>query len=235
LRITVGATEQRKLAAIMFTDMVGYSALTQRDEALALDLLEEHHQILRDILPMFEGDEIKSTGDGLLVEFVSALAAVQCAVEIQRTLAERNEKKSEERQIQIRIGIHLGDVVMRGSDVLGDGVNIAARIEPLADPGGICVSRAVYEQIENKVPQPCVQLSRPELKDIPANVGVYKLVLDATPADWQTAAASRKQLYWLVLGVVVLNIVLFLKFGVRRAADPAGPPATTNAPDNRFR
>jgi adenylate cyclase len=208
-----GGFGQRKLAAIMFTDMVGYSALTQHNEALALELLEEHHQILRDILPMFQGNEIKSTGDGLLVEFSSALAAVQCAVEIQRTLVERNEKKSEERQIQIRIGIHLGDVVKRGNDVLGDGVNIAARIEPLAEPGGICVTRAVFEQIENKVPQPCVQLNKPELKNISANVEVYKVVLDATPADIQTATRGRKQLYWVVLAVVVVNVVLLLKFG----------------------
>src|SRR5688572_10630850 len=105
----MGAPEQRKLAAIMFTDMVGYSALAQRDEPLALSLLEEQHDILRDILPMFQGREIKSTGAGLLVEFSSALAAVQCAVETQRTLAERNEKKPEERQIQIRVGIQLED------------------------------------------------------------------------------------------------------------------------------
>jgi adenylate cyclase len=224
----MGATEQRKLAAIMFTDMVGYSALTQRDEALALNLLQEHHDLLRDILPMFQGNEIKSTGDGLLVEFSSALAAVQCAVEIQRILAERNEKKSEDRQITIRIGIHLGDVVMRGDDVLGDGVNIAARIEPLAEPGGVCITRAVFEQIENKVPQSLVQLSKPELKNISANVEVYKLVLDASPADLKTAESSRKQLYWVVLGVVVLNVVLFLKFGVGNKASSS--PNTNSVP-----
>jgi len=223
----MGATEQRKLAAIMFTDMVGYSALTQRDEALALDLLQEHHDILRDILPMFQGNELKSTGDGLVMEFSSALAAVQCAVEIQRSLAERNEKKSEERQIQIRIGIHLGDVVKRGDDVLGDGVNIAARIEPLAEPGGICVTRVVFEQIENKVPQPCVQLRPPELKNISANLEVYRLVLEASPESLEAAASSRKRLMWVVFGVVVLNLVLFLRFGLERK--PVRPPPGTNA------
>lgn len=214
----------------MFTDMVGYSALTQRDEALALDLLREHHDLLRDILLMFEGREIKSTGDGLLVEFSSALAAVQCAVEIQRTLAERNEKQSEERQIQIRIGIHLGDVVKRGDDVLGDGVNIAARIEPLAEAGGICVTRAVFEQIQNKVPQPCVQLSKPELKNISASVEVYKLVLDASPADLSAAASGRRQLFWVVLGVVVLNVILFLKFGTSRKPTTSAAPPAANGP-----
>lgn len=224
----MGATEQRKLAAIMFTDMVGYSALMQRDEALALELIEEHHQILRDILPMFQGNEIKSTGDGLLVEFASALAAVQCAVEIQRTLAERNEKKSEERQIKIRIGIHLGDVVKRGDDVLGDGVNIAARIEPLAEPGGICVTRAVFEQIENKVPQPCVQLSRPELKNISTNVEVYKLVLGVMPADLHNAARKSFQTTLVVVGFIAINAFLFWKFGLQRPPTASPKQNLTN-------
>jgi len=114
-------TEQRKLAAIMFTDMVGYSALSQRNEALALELLEEHRGVLRGMFPKHQGAEIKTTGDGFLVEFASALAAVRCAVEIQRALAERNHVQPAERQVRIRIGIHLGDVVRSAGDVHGDG------------------------------------------------------------------------------------------------------------------
>jgi adenylate cyclase len=224
------STEHRRLVAIMFTDMVGYSALTQRNEALALELLEEHHQILRDTLPSFQGNEIKSTGDGLLVEFSSALAAVHCAVEIQRRLAERNENEPEERHVRIRIGIHLGDVVKRGNDVLGDGVNIAARIEPLAEPGGICVSRAVFEQIENKVRQPCVQLSKPELKNISSDVSVYKLILDAAKADLQTVTRRHRHFYWVIPGVVVLMVVLFLKFGLDRKAAQSAGAVSTNEP-----
>jgi len=125
-------TEQRKLAAIMFTDMVGYSALSQRSEALALEMLEEHRRVVRGILPRHGGREVKTTGDGFLLEFPSALAAVQGAVEIQNAFHERNQTSPPERQLRLRIGIHVGDVVMREGDIHGDGVNIAARLEPLA-------------------------------------------------------------------------------------------------------
>src|SRR2546428_3201889 len=153
-----GNTERRKLAAIMFTDMVGYSALTQRDEKLALELLEEHHRLLRPIFPKFGGREIKSTGDGFLVEFASALEAAQCAIEMQRALVQHNAAAAPERRFHIRIGVHLGDVVLREADVYGDGVNIAARIEPLAEAGGICLSHPVVDQIANKIDSPLVKL-----------------------------------------------------------------------------
>src|SRR5437588_11521529 len=132
-------TEQRKLAAIMFTDMVGYSALAQRNEALALQLLEEHRSLLRALFPRFNGREVKTIGDAFLVEFHSALEAAQCAIEIQRTLAKRNHDVAADRRIEVRIGIHIGDVVHRGGDVYGDGVNIASRIQAVAGAGGICV------------------------------------------------------------------------------------------------
>ena len=164
--------ERRTLAAIMFTDMVGYSALAQRNEALALGLLEEHRQVLRAIFPEFHGEEIETAGDAFLVEFVSALEAVRCAVEIQSALSERNRTAPPERAIRLRIGIHVGDVVHKDGKVMGDAVNIAARIEPLAAPGGICISNAVYDQIENKVEHALVQLSKPELKNIQASVAV---------------------------------------------------------------
>src|SRR6266852_485821 len=118
-------SEQRLLAAIMFTDMVGYSALAQHDDALALELLEEHRRILRSIFPRFHGAEIKTIGDAFMVEFQSALEAAQCALEIQRTLAKRNPDVSSEHRIELRIGIHVGDVVHRDADVYGDGMNIA--------------------------------------------------------------------------------------------------------------
>src|SRR5947208_14460001 len=125
-------TEERKLAAIMFTDMVGYSALSQRDDKLALELLEEHRRLLRKIFPRFHGTEIKTIGDAFLVEFGSALEAAQCAIEIQRALGKRNTDVTSDRRIQLKIGIHIGDVVHREDDVSGDRVKVASRLEQLA-------------------------------------------------------------------------------------------------------
>ena len=121
--------EKRKLTTIMFTDMVGYSALSQRNEALALALLEEHRVILRAEFARHGGREIETVGDGFFVEFPSALASAQCAIDIQQALSERNAAQASERQIRVRIGLHLGDAVYRDNHVHGDGVNIAARIE----------------------------------------------------------------------------------------------------------
>ncbi len=170
-------TEQRKLAAIMFTDMVGYSALAQRDETLALELLEEHRRLLREIFPRHQGQEIKTIGDGFFVEFASALAAVRCAIQIQRVMATRNVTAPTERQIQVRIGIHIGDVVHQDGDVLGNGVNIASRIEPLAEPSGICISMDVERQVRNAIESSVVKLGPAELKNIKLPIDVYRVLL----------------------------------------------------------
>src|SRR6516225_2166661 len=177
--------ETRKLAAIMFTDMVGYSALSQRDDKLALELLEEHRQLLREIFPRFHGTEIKTIGDAFLVEFNSALEAAQCAIEIQRALAKRNADVRPDRRIEVKIGIHIGDVVHRGGDVYGDGVNIASRIEQLAGAGGICVSMDVERQIRNAVETRFEKLAPTELKNISVPMDLFRIVL-----PWERRAAS---------------------------------------------
>jgi TolB-like protein/class 3 adenylate cyclase/Tfp pilus assembly protein PilF len=161
----------------MFTDMVGYSALSQRDEKLAQELLEEHRQLLREIFPRFNGTEIKTIGDAFLVEFGSALEAAQCAIEIQRTLAHRDADAPADRQIQVRIGVHIGDVVHRGGDVYGDGVNIASRIEPVAGPGGICVSMDVERQIRNALEARFEKLAPTDLKNISVPMDLFRIVL----------------------------------------------------------
>jgi adenylate cyclase len=167
----------RRLAAIMFTDVAGYTSLSERDEALALQLLEEHRIKIRPILQSHNGREIKTVGDAFLVEFSSALEATRCAFDIQQSMHEMNAGRSSERQFQIRIGIHLGDVVHTQGDVYGDAVNLASRIEPLAAPGGICVSQQVYDQVRNKFEFPFANLGKKTLKNVGEAAEVYKVVL----------------------------------------------------------
>jgi adenylate cyclase len=208
-------SEQRKLAAIMFTDMVGYSTLAQRDDKLALELLEEHRQLLREIFPRFNGTEIKTIGDAFLIEFHSALEAAQCAIEIQRTLAKRNHDVTNERRIELKIGLHIGDVVHRGGDVYGDGVNIASRIEALAGAGGICVSMDVERQIRNALEARFEKLAPTELKNISVAMDLFRIVLpweQRTKAELKTAKTSvsgrsfpASRLAWI--GAIVLAAV----------------------------
>lgn len=160
----------------MFTDMVGYSALTQRDEKLALRILEEHRAIIRPLLIKHDGHEIKTIGDAFLVEFPSALAATNCAIEIQKTLFERAESQPTENAIRLRIGLHVGDIIYKEKDVFGDGINIAARIEPLAEPGGICLSEDVARQIQNKIDYALVRLGKGDLKNINLPVDIYRII-----------------------------------------------------------
>jgi sigma-B regulation protein RsbU (phosphoserine phosphatase) len=170
-----GDAEQRKLAAIMFTDMVGYSAMAQKNEAIALELLEEHRQLLRTIFPKHHGQEIETAGDSFLVEHASALEATECALDIQQQIGGRNLTVPSERQIQLRIGIHVGDVVHKDGKVMGDAVNIAARIYPMAEPGGICVTRAVSEQIQGKLSEPLISIPSVKLKNLARPLEVFRV------------------------------------------------------------
>src|SRR5205814_3646889 len=150
--------------------------------------------LLREIFPRFNGTEIKTIGDAFLVEFGSALEAAQCAIEIQRTLAKRNADASADRQIQVRIGIHIGDVVHRGGDVYGDGVNIASRIEPLADAGGICVSMDVERQIRNALETGFEKLAPTELKNISVPMDLFRIVLPWERASEPEVTSQRSEI-----------------------------------------
>ena len=165
--------EQRRLAAIMFADVVGYSAISSVDEGRGLSILKELGGVLGSVFTKFEGKVIKTMGDGYLIEFASAVEAVKCAVEAQRIvggLAGRPDEK-----VSIRIGIHVGDIVHSGGDVFGDAVNVAARVEPLAEPGGICVTRQVVDQVQRKVQCEMTSLGTRELKNIKYPVEVFKV------------------------------------------------------------
>ena len=180
--------DHRQLAAVMLTDMVGYSRLTQRDEKLALDLAHEQDQIVRAVVARFGGRVVKSLGDGVLAEFGSALNAVKCALRVQDAVEERNSSAEGER-IWLRIGVHLGDVEHRDGDVFGDAVNIVARIEPQSDHGGVCVSRQVYDQVHNKLEVRFESIGTPKLKNIETMIELYKIARSGS-SPHQSRASS---------------------------------------------
>ncbi len=161
----------------MFTDMVGYTALGQKNESLSLVLVKEQRKLIRPILRRHNGREVKTMGDAFLVEFPNALDAVRCAYDIQRATREFNISTSEERRIHLRVGIHLGDVVESRGDISGDAVNLASRIEPLAEDGGVCLTRQVYDQVQNKFELPVVSVGFKPLKNVSTPVEVCKMVM----------------------------------------------------------
>src|SRR5215813_155735 len=143
----------RRLAAILAADVAGYSRLMGADEEGTLERLKSYRgQLIDPKITEHHGRIVKTTGDGLLVEFASVVDAVRCAAEVQRGMLDREPDIPDERRIRFRIGINLGDVIVENDDILGDGVNIAARLEALAEPGGICISRTVRDQIRDRLP-----------------------------------------------------------------------------------
>lgn len=173
----------------MFTDVVGYTSLTHKAESLAMETLGEQRGIIRLLLPRHGGREIKTIGDAFLVEFDSALEAAKCAFNIQESLHELNSSRPQDRKILIRIGIHLGDVIHSQFDVYGDAVNIASRIEPLASPGGICVTSQVYHQIKNKFELPLVSIGEKELKNVGEPIEIFQVQL---PWDKKVEVSSAQ-------------------------------------------
>ena len=176
----------RSLAAIMITDIVGYTEKTHRNESLAMSLLEEHRKVLRQAFSKHGGREVKTMGDAFLVKFQSALSAVRCAYEVQRQLREFNSGRDDERKVVVRIGLHMGDVIEEGHDIYGDAVNVVSRIEPLAEPGGICLTRQVYEDVRNKFELRLASMGVKALKNVEEPVEVFRVVL-----PWEKETAER--------------------------------------------
>ena len=184
----------RRLAAILAADVAGYSRLMGADEERTHERLKAHLQELVDPkIKEHRGRIVKNTGDGLLAEFASVVDAVRCAVEIQRGMAEREPEMSEERRIRFRIGVNLGDVIVEDHDIFGDGVNVAARLEALAEPGGICISGTVRDHIGDRLPYPFEDLGEQQVKNIARPVRVYR-VRDRAPSTEEPSVFSTQPL-----------------------------------------
>jgi TolB-like protein/class 3 adenylate cyclase len=191
------------LAAILAADVAGYSRLMGLDEAGTARILREHRVVADALVAKHGGRIVKTTGDGILLEFPSVVDAVECAVAMQTVMAERNDGVPEDRRMLFRIGINLGDILIQGDDILGDGVNIAARLEGIAEPGGICVSSSAYDQVRGKVAIEFTDLGEQSLKNIARPVRAYAVVPDG-PGPGTQGGATPSPLSAPRLSIVVL-------------------------------
>src|SRR5580693_4287944 len=180
----------RRLSAIVAADVAGYSRLMGLDEAGTARILREHRTVFDALVAKHGGRIVKTTGDGLLLEFPSVIDAVECAVAVQAVMAERNDGVPQDLQMLYRIGINLGDILIEGDDILGDGVNIAARLESIAEPGGICISSSAYDQVRGKVAVEFADLGEQSLKNIARPVRAYAVVRDGRATTQNGASTS---------------------------------------------
>jgi len=205
---------ERRLAAILAADVVGYSRLMGEDEVGTLARLKSCRRELVDpAIEEFHGRIIKLMGDGALVEFASVVDAVQCAAAIQRKMAERNQGMAAAEQIRFRIGVNLGDVIVEGSDIYGDGVNIAARLEAMAEPGGICISGTAFDHAVHKVDVGFAGLGEQRLKNIADPVRVYRVLLDPDKARKIVSAPSHTNKRTMILGAAALLFIVLAVIG----------------------
>ena len=212
---------KRKLAAILSADAKGYSRLMGEDEEWTLRTLNAYKEVMESLIQQHRGRVVGTAGDSVLAEFGSVVDAVQCAVEIQQVLRAKNAVVPENRRMEFRIGINLGDVIEEGEQIYGDGVNIAARLEGLADAGGICISESAYQQIENKLPLRYKYLGEHQVKNIAKPVRAYRAQIEpegaiekkVKPRQWQRA----------VIGLVVAVIVVVAAFVIWKLYTPSAP------------
>jgi adenylate cyclase len=226
---------KRKLTAILSADVKGYSRLMGEDEEWTVRTLDTFKGVMKNIIPQHRGRVVDSTGDNLLAEFASVVDAVQAAVEIQQVLRAKNSLLPENRRMEFRIGVNLGDVIEEGDRIFGDGVNIAARLEGLAEPGGICISGSAFEQIENKLPLHYDFLGEHAVKNIARPVRVYRALMDNGVVKEKAArpkghGAGRKvAVFSLVAALVIIASVALWQF-VLRPTPPSHPPVEKAEP-----
>lgn len=195
---------ERRLAAIVAADVAGYSRLMGLDEVGTARILREHRAVADALVAKHGGRIVKTTGDGLLIEFPSVVDAVECAVAVQAAMAERNEGVPPDRRMLFRVGINLGDVLVEGDDILGDGVNVAARLEGIAAPGGICISSSAYDQVRDKVAAEFADLGEQTLKNIARPTRAYAIVHDRPGPKIEVAPTSPSLFTVPRLSIVVL-------------------------------
>lgn len=216
-------TFQRKLTAILSADVVGYSRLMREDEEATVHTLNKYKEMIFGIIERHNGRLVDSPGDNVLAEFVSVVDAVRCGVEIQEDLKASNEELPPNRKMEFRIGINTGDVIQDGDRIYGDGVNVAARIESLADPGGICISRTAYDQVKNKINIDYEYLGDYEVKNISEPVQVYRIRMEseAPTVKEKTGKASSRtwQIAALVMAVFIVGAVAIWYFSFRQAEE----------------
>ncbi|WP_291701053.1 adenylate/guanylate cyclase domain-containing protein, partial [Bradyrhizobium sp.] len=215
---------KRKIAAIFAADIAGYSRLVAEDEEETLRRLAAYRAVVDDFIVKAGGRVFNTAGDAVLAEFPSAVEAVRCAIDIQESLRTRNMAYPPSRQMSFRIGITIGDVVERDGDLLGDGVNIAARLEALAEVGGICISRSVHEQVVNKLSVQFADIGAQEVKNIPTPVHAYMVAMRREDGSYATPQAKKKartpssRPAWLwpivvmVIAVTAIGVSGFLNF-----------------------
>jgi len=184
-------TAARRLAAILAADVVGYSRMMGEDEAGTAEAVRERREAAAPIVAVHGGRIFKTMCDGMLVEFPSIVAAVECAIAIQKMMAERNAPLPESKRLLYRIGVHLGDVLIEGDDILGDGVNIASRLEGVAEPGGVSISSAAYEQVRGRLEAEFTDRGETALKNIARPVRVYAARIDSDRAAQAARATSE--------------------------------------------
>jgi TolB-like protein/class 3 adenylate cyclase len=202
-------TELRKLAAILAADVVGYSRLMGEDEAGTARMVREHREAAAPIVASKGGRVVKTTGDGLLIEFPSIVAGVECAIAIQKLMTERNAGTPEDKRILYRIGVNLGDVLLEDDDILGDGVNIAARLEGICEPGGVFISGAAFGHVRGRVEARFVDLGEKDLKNIARPVRVYAIKSGSQGATSDLSASTPNQQEPPRLSIVVLPFANF--------------------------
>ena len=183
----------RRLAAILATDVAGYSRLMGADEEGTHERLQAHRrELVAPKIGEHSGRVVKNTGDGMLAEFPSVVAAVRCAVKLQRAMIGREAAMPENCRIRFRIGINLGDIIVEDDDIFGDGVNVAARLEALAEPGGICISRMVRDRIRDRLPYAFEDFGEQSVKNIARRVRVYALRAKPSPTHWDHVRRLRR-------------------------------------------